>query len=289
MVRCEACGAENRDRARFCIGCARPIAPIAPSSVPTAAGETKPKQGAGQALSCAACGVANGPGAALCAACGKALVPPQARPGADNQPGLARPAATWRWILVGAVVVALLAWGVRHLSTAPNGLSDLAMGPGGQVAGKGALTTPPLSQVPVTEAAAPGAVPTAVAAQDLNSVSGGLDRSERLVEREAPSATPARALAGRDQQQRQRRDDRRQMAPAAPNPPDAMAPRAANGAAAPMPQLEASVEKACSQASNILSRDLCRMQACRKPNIAGDPICVWYRQLESERRRQPTF
>ncbi|MEZ5700721.1 MAG: hypothetical protein R3E42_00205 [Burkholderiaceae bacterium] len=46
------------------------------------------------------------------------------------------------------------------------------------------------------------------------------------------------------------------------------------------------VEQACAKETNFLARDLCRVDACRVAANANDPICVWYRRLEEERRNR---
>ena len=47
-----------------------------------------------------------------------------------------------------------------------------------------------------------------------------------------------------------------------------------------------SVEERCAGSSNLVSRELCYVRQCRKPELARDPICVRFREMEEARRRQ---
>lgn len=47
-----------------------------------------------------------------------------------------------------------------------------------------------------------------------------------------------------------------------------------------------SVETRCADSSNPISREFCYARQCRKRELASDPICVRFRELEETRRRQ---
>ena len=52
----------------------------------------------------------------------------------------------------------------------------------------------------------------------------------------------------------------------------------------PAPKLR-SVDDSCADRSNFLTRDICRIQACGNPAMAGDPVCVRFREMEAANRR----
>lgn len=44
------------------------------------------------------------------------------------------------------------------------------------------------------------------------------------------------------------------------------------------------VDETCADRGNFFSRDLCRIQACGNPALAGDPVCVRFRDMEAANR-----
>lgn len=72
------------------------------------------------------------------------------------------------------------------------------------------------------------------------------------------------------------------VTPAAPReepPPPAPAP--AVPAAPP-----ASADERCADRANFITRDLCRIQACRDPALVADPVCVRFRAMEQANRNR---
>lgn len=111
----------------------------------------------------------------------------------------------------------------------------------------------------------------------------------RLAAQEKAAKEAKEARAARAPAERQRKEEvsqtidptetSTQAGASQPLQAEAVAP-----ATATRPRL--SVEQACASASNFIARDLCRVDACRDAGNASDPICVWYRQLEEERRNR---
>jgi len=65
--------------------------------------------------------------------------------------------------------------------------------------------------------------------------------------------------------------------------PPAPAPEPAAPAAPP-----ASADERCADRSNFITRDLCRIQACRDPALVADPVCVRFRAMEQANRNRGT-
>jgi hypothetical protein len=62
--------------------------------------------------------------------------------------------------------------------------------------------------------------------------------------------------------------------------------------AQPKPPVAASsltVEGACASAGNIVFREVCRLNECRKASFAADPICVKFRQIEEANRQNRQY
>lgn len=285
MERCEICGAENRDGAKFCRGCARALLPISPDD---AAADTY----SNRALRCGVCKAIYSRGASECAACGNPLgaLQPLATPAPEANAAAAK---TGRWRYLFAVLVMAIVVGFWFFSPfRPAEPRDDA-----------AATS--LANIPVVEHSVPANVEPVAAAAPVAAALGTEEKAhfEDLVKREAERAEKARQtvvrLAAQEKATQKARADRvtadRQRAEAGyqavvspetvartgapPSPGDAVA-------SAPAMPPKLSVEQACASASNFIARDLCRVEACRAAGNARDPICLWYRQLEEERRNR---
>lgn len=92
-------------------------------------------------------------------------------------------------------------------------------------------------------------------------------RAAPAVERKTP-LTPARAEPNGAEPQ--------QVAAA---PPIAAEPE-------PAPAPVASVDQRCAGSSNFIARDVCRIRACGNPALAGDPVCVLFREMEEAHRNR---
>lgn len=248
MAVCGACGTENRDKARFCRGCARPLAPASA----TPAGEPQSSAPA------------------------SASAP---KHGSSRRDATAPGAGRSRWVVVGlALAVAVLAtgWlGMRDRVTPAAALPAVEAAPG-----------PSAPSEPTVASLSPAGTATAAPAP-------GLIKAQLPVAEPERPAAERRAKAERDRVARERQrvarspepprpePVRRQAEPAVPPVAVAVAP-----AAVQAPQPATTVEQTCAGSGNFLSRDLCRVRACRSPAMVGDPICVRYKEMENANRNR---
>lgn len=116
-----------------------------------------------------------------------------------------------------------------------------------------------------------------------------------LQPRPTPTATPERQLRAPAERERVHRAGPRNASPPAatslrdaarPTEPAVATPVAAAPAATPAPSPAQTVDQSCADSSNFLSRDFCRVRACRNPAMAGDPVCVRFREMEAASRRR---
>lgn len=299
MVVCQACGAENRDRARFCRGCTAPLAPVAvPHAARRRARSSKPV--------CPACQTNNPADARFCQACGVPLLPASASH--RSMPALPAAGAAKRKVVLWGLVLVLAGagtwWKLNHTS----GSASRAATP---EATAFAPANGPAALVPAQTQATPGGFVTV----DLAGTSPApgdvahLSEAERLrlslerLEREDRARTAAleqqRAATAAEQHRRAELARRRAEATAAataaaapaaptaaspPQPPVAMPAGATTGAAAPPAAPAATVELACAGSSNFFTRDLCRLRECGKASFSRDPTCVRFREMEEARR-----
>ena len=54
----------------------------------------------------------------------------------------------------------------------------------------------------------------------------------------------------------------------------------------PAPAPVASVDQRCAGSANFIARDVCRIRACGTPALAGDPVCVRFREMEEANRNR---
>jgi hypothetical protein len=119
---------------------------------------------------------------------------------------------------------------------------------------------PPQSGVPV------GPAPVK---KELKAASPGSVRAAPAVERQAAAVKPpARGEPNGAEPQ--------QVAAA---PPSAAEPE-------PAPAPVASVDQRCAGSANFIARDVCRIRACGTPALAGDPVCVRFREMEEANRNR---
>lgn len=277
---CPSCGKENRDQARFCRGCARPL--DRPGG--DAGSDAVARERANRALR-------------------RARRRKRSGQRTEQQP------AWWRWagaMTAGVLVLAIGWWLGAHQSTpAPVQAAPLAGAPVASpsatpTAGTAApATAPQTATEPVgTDAASPN-TPEAAAAVDR------LRHSVELLEQQD------RERAAAQEQQRQklaleqkRLEDARRRAGATPavasthsgasEPAPVAAPAPAESApvaaaAAPPPPATrsvAGVDQACAGSDNVFARDFCRIRECGKAAFAADPVCVRFRQMEEARSKE---
>src|SRR3990167_1214012 len=295
MAVCKACGTENRNKAKFCRGCAAPLPPE-PAS---ARGGVLPEH------VCPTCKARNSAKALFCQACGVPLVPPSvAFHPMPELPG-SGPRQRAGLLLVGvALVLAGLGtwWKLSHTSDP----ASLAATPEATVPAAPANGPAPPAPAPTPEPAVPdlATASTAPGSETHLSEAERLRLSLERLEREDQARTAAlaqqRAAMAAERQRRAGRPGRRAEAPAAAaatapptpapassSPPAAATPAEAKTETTPPPAASAAtVELACAGSSNFFTRDLCRIRECRKPSFARDPICVGFREMEEAPRRK---
>lgn len=249
MAVCGACGTENRDKARFCRGCARPLVPVpaAPAGEPQSsapASATSPHD--------------HGPSRRAAAV-----------------PGAARA----RWVVVGlalAVTVLAAGWlGTRDRVTPAAALPAVEAAPG-----PSAPSEPTVASLNPAGTATAAPAPGLIKAQ-LPAAEPERPAAERRAKAERDRAARERQRVARSPEPPRPEPVRRQAEPAVPPVAAAVAPVAVQA-----PQPAATVEQTCAGSGNFLSRDMCRVRACRSPAMAGDPICVRFKEMETANRNR---
>lgn len=264
---CGFCGAENRDRARFCRGCARPLSAAHPGAAGPAGSGAEHRAGRRAKRLASAEGVADG----------------TANHTSGAEAGGASIAGQHRLRVAALALLPLLA---------------LVLGIGWLVARP---SVPAQASHPVAGADAAIATVSATAPASPATGDHGAAVFAALEAARAASAVPVSAPAPA------RRDPQpaalRARAPAPPKP--AVLPAKAPAASEPVPVAAVtpppapaapvappqtpppSVEQACAGSGNFLARDICRLKACGQPAAANDPVCVRYREMEAANRRDP--
>lgn len=275
---CPSCGKENRDQARFCRGCARPL------DLPggDAASDEVARERANRALR-------------------RARRRKRSGQRAEQQP------AWWRWagaMTAGVLVLAIGWWlGAHQSAPAPVQAAPLAAVPATLPSAAPPATAQPAAAEPAgAEAATSPSTPETAAAVDR------LRHSVELLEQQDRE----RAVAQAQQRQKlaleqKRLDDARrrteaasaaaagahpaapETAPVAVATPAPSAPVAAAAATAPAARPAAGVDQVCAGSDNVFARDFCRIRECGKAVFANDPVCVRFRQMDEARRREAEY
>ncbi len=275
---CPSCGKENRDQARFCRGCARPL------DLPggDAASDEVARERANRALR-------------------RARRRKRSGQRAEQQP------AWWRWagaMTAGVLVLAIGWWlGAHQSAPAPVQAAPLAAVPATLPSAAPPATAQPAAAEPAgAEAATSPSTPEAAAAVDrLRHSVELLEQQDR--ERAAAQAQQRQKLA----LEQKRLDDARrrteaasaaaagahpaapETAPVAVATPAPSAPVAAAAATAPAARPAAGVDQVCAGSDNVFARDFCRIRECGKAVFANDPVCVRFRQMDEARRREAEY
>lgn len=265
MAVCAACGTENRDKAKFCKGCAQALVPLAAPAPVAASVERGPV--------CPACHAPNRRSATVCKSCGAAL---GAGPsGAASNAGAAQPRRGWAWAVGSALLVAFgSAWWLQAQSPAappapatPQRMAQPDSASLQRVSVTTATVALPAATVPASAAqpeseALPRPVP---AKKEAKTAKTPTVRGPTTAERQsAPPAEPEAASAAADASQRQ----------------------AGAGESDRTPASAGSVDQQCAGSSNFIARDFCRVRACSDGARAGDPVCVRFRQMEEANRQR---
>lgn len=281
---CPSCGKENRDQARFCRGCARPLDRPGGDT----ASDELARERANRALR-------------------------RARRRKRSGERSERPA--WlRWagaLTAGAVVLAAGWWlGARQSTPAPAQAAPVALAPEPLPSAVPATVPPVATAQPMAtdpsgvEAAASPTTPEAAAAVDR------LRHSVELLEQQDRERAAAQAaqrqkllLEQKRQEDARRRSEATSAAAAssahsaapeppagAPSAPASPAPvAAATAAPAPAARPGTSVDQLCAGSDNVFARDFCRIRECGKAVFVNDPVCVRFRQMDEARRREAEY
>lgn len=136
-----------------------------------------------------------------------------------------------------------------------------------------AALSPPVVPLPASapEAARPAAGTVTVATERDRQARERRAQTER--EKTSPRNTRPGAAPPRDPPR-----------PADANPVTGTAAPATPAVAAQTPTTGQTVDQSCADSSNFLTRDFCRVRACRNPAMAGDPVCVRFREMEATNR-----
>lgn len=241
---CTACGTENRDKARYCRGCARPLVPLgAPgASADTPAEAATPHQKTRRSRS-------------------------RARRAARRR----RNAIRWG---LGAVVLmaGLLVWWLWPGAST----SEAAL----------AASATPAPPVETPAPAAPAWLVTGTTPVD--SVTRTATTAPKTTGPQAAPSTPVATQPPRTKPTPTRPKTATTAAAPTPEPvrsepvaPTPVAEAPPTPVVAPRPR---GVDETCADRGNFFSRDLCRIQACGNPALAGDPVCVRFREMEAANR-----
>ena len=309
MVVCEVCGAENRDRARFCRGCTHILVAVTVVEEPafiTSDGRpaTRPcptcqAPNPRRSLSCLACGAPLGQRRKVLAAESAAASGTPAAEVAEAPAPLWHVSRTvWLGGLLALVVIALIGWWYSafraQLPAVPSVASEASVAPATGQVSEALVQTP--AQVPVAASATAAPPLTATPASTEPGTAPAVNQLNQAVEevrlREQRKTAERVAAQERAREariaERQRVQEARVLAAKEAAAAAAMASAASAVAHAPppvpAPPPAKTVAQTCAGETNIFARDFCRIDACRLPANVKDTICVSYRQMEAERR-----
>ncbi len=298
MAFCGVCGTENRDKARFCIGCAKALVPLG-DSAPTDAEALAAAPAAsapGPVQICPACQIANPLAATVCKSCRGSLVPDLAKPMPPPDPPARRGAASRVAVGLALGVVAVGVWwfGVKEGAGNPSTLAGVpalsqAGSPDAQPVRVGTAVT-------LSTTAAPPPGESSVAAQTersaLEKAAGEDTRIKRQAAANARREQAARDRAAAEEQARTAKAQEQQRAEEALRQKAAaeaaQLARATRPPPAPPAPVVKTVEQTCASSGNFFSREVCRLRSCGSPAFASDPVCVRFREMEAANRQAVT-
>lgn len=254
MAVCAACGTENRDKARYCRGCACALQPVqgavAEEAAPAAVTSRQRRQRtAGES--------------------------PEARnPAAAGRPRRAV------GVLMAVVVFGLGAAWWTMTQRAPASAPPVAVVATADQTAQVVRPVPPTQATTSASGTLPSetitiATPTQAVASPNN---GEVEREPRPAVERARTQRPAVRTAAPAPVAE---PSVRQAEPVAAAPVEV-----AQAPAPPAPAPAQTVDQMCAGSSNFLTRDLCRARICRNGSYSGDPVCVRFREMEEESRRR---
>lgn len=295
MAFCDGCGTENRDKALFCLGCAKAMAPLVQPGTavsPVAAAAAAPARAPMQA--CPVCQCANPLAATVCTSCRCSLVPDVLR----VLPALSRPAsrglASKPLEVVGLVLVAVVAvwwWSAQGVTGNAQALASsppllqaaaptlAAVRVGTAAALSAASASPPAAHVAAAPAAPSADEKAASEKARVKRLAAAQARREQAAQERAATEEKARTATMLEQQQS---DEVARAKAAAEVAQRAVVAKAGQPALAPMVK---TVDQTCASSGNFFSREACRLRSCGEASSANDPVCVRFREMEAANRR----
>ncbi len=290
MVFCETCGTENRDKARFCCGCARALAPVSSASgvVVSAPGPVQ---------TCPACQTVNPLAATVCKSCRASLVPDLAKPALAVSPPASRGLVfkTAGVLCLGAVVAAVWWSGAKEgadsrsaVASAPSDSRTTSPAappvPAGASIALNAVSAPPLPGENSVAAPTGRSAQEKVVGDDARVKRQAASQARREQAARERTATEERARAARALEQQRADEAARQKATAEA----AQLARAAKAISPPSASVVKTVEQTCASSGNFFSREVCRLRSCGDAAFSSDPVCVRFREMEAANRRAVT-
>jgi hypothetical protein len=260
---CPLCGAENRDKARFCRGCAHAL------DQPAEALSVEAPDHRARDL--------------------RRTRRRQASQRKDPRPAWSR----WALVLmVGALALGLGWWLGAHQKAPAPALAAHAPGTPAEPAPLPAaepMNGPSAAPKPASPAPAEAAV------DRLRESVQRLEQEDRL--REAALAQQRQKLPDPKRLEETRRRTDALSVEAAQAAEQAFAPQnvpeappvvaaAPVGAAVASRTVGASVDQLCADSGNVFARDFCRIRECGKAVFASDPVCVRFRQMDEARGKE---
>lgn len=279
MAVCGACGTENRDKARFCLGCATSLAAAAPAPPPDKVKTPGPRQ------TCPSCQSNNPLAATACTSCGASLVPDLAAPPSGAGSATGRGFGQGRSLMTGFVLVAVFAgaWWFQSQRQSPSVAPRAVLAPSPVEAASPPPVASNLRQVSSDLAVAAASLSADPKTRVVSPRTAGSDDPKTSAQRNRTAAerqSPGRAVAARP------------VEPPVASPRVAQAPAAvaADSVARPpaAPPSAMAVDQTCAGSSNFIARDICRVKACSDAANTSDPVCIRFRQMEEANRREPS-
>lgn len=287
MVVCGACGTDNRDSARFCRGCAKALAPLT-ANPPAEAQAEASAVSRGPVQTCPACQASNPLAATACKSCGVSLVPDLALPAPSTAPaasgGTMGRLVVMAGLLLATTVVGAWWFGVQGRAPAPVVSSVTAIPADSPSVAMGADTS--VAVVPEHNAIIPPGKEAHVAAAKADRATASA-RERQVREQQKQAALERRQQADRDQSAAEQR--RATLALEQQRSEQVARQKAMQEAASQPPAPVMTVELSCASSSNFISRDICRLRECGKASFASDPICIRFREMEEESRKERLY
>ncbi len=296
MAVCVGCGTENREKARFRLGCAKPLAAVAPAA-PVMAPLAAVRPAPGPTQTCPVCRSTNPLAATVCTSCRGSLVPDVVSAARSVERPVSRALAFKALSVLGLGLLAAASWWWSVSAPTGDGPALASARPVARTA------TPPLSTEPgdavakLSAAFAPAkskATPAAAAAVP--------SAREKTASEDARAKRRAAAQAGREQAAGERAEaegkSRLAKAQEQQRSAEAASQRASEQAAqfavtakvnppSPLPVVQ-TVEQNCASSGNFFSREACRLRSCGDAALASDPVCVRFREMEAVNWRAVT-